>query len=219
MAKGRYTPDDIQVIDAMTAIRARPDMYVGKLDEPAAINKLLIESLCIALDNATSGCASEVDIRIHDDGSASVRDNGPGLNVEIVRDGLTAIEMLLTRLYSCREAKRNKVNEGLCGIGIVVTNALSNSLTIETGQDGWIWQQQYACGRAQGPIHKTGPSSQQWQQITFHPDPAIFGSQRLSPGYFADWFGQQELELGSSIVTFHHSATSIRLYDGLGRDS
>ena len=198
----------------MTALRTRPEMYVGPLEDPAAINTLLTESLCIALDNATSGCASDIDIAIHADGSASVRDNGPGLNVDIVHDGLTAIEMLLTQIYACREAKRNKVNEALCGVGIVVTNALSSMLKVETVQHGWLWQQCFSCGKAEGPIQKVEPTSQQWQQITFQPDSEIFGSRHLSPDYFADWFAQQPLELGEAVVTLHHGNTSTQLHSG-----
>lgn len=219
MTEDRYTPDDIQILDVITAVRARPEMYIGPLDDPGAINTLLTESLCIALDNATSGCAAKVDIIIHDNGSASVRDDGPGLNVEVVHNGLTAIEILLTQIYACREARRNKVNRALCGVGIVVTNALSHTLKVETVQDGWLWQQQYSRGRAEGPIQKRKLCSQQWQQITFHPDPEIFGSRRLSPSYLAEWFDQQPLELGSATVTLQHGNTSTQLYGGSGKVS
>lgn len=219
MTERRYTPDDIQVIDAMTAIRTRPEMYVGPLDDPAAINTLLTEALCVALDNASSGCASEVAITLHDDGSASVRDDGLGLNVEIVNNGMTAIEMLFTQLYACREAKRNHVNQALCGPGIVVTNALSQMLKVETVQNGWLWQQQYSRGHAKGPIQKTQPSTQRWQQITFLPDPEIFGARRLSPDYFAEWFAQQSLELGAVTVTLYYNSTSTRLYADSGKSS
>jgi DNA gyrase/topoisomerase IV subunit B len=211
--------EDIQVLETMTAVRTRPEMYVGPLDDPAAINTLLTEALCIALDNATSGCASRVDITIHADGSASVRDDGPGLNVDIVHNGLTAIEILLTQIYACREAKRDKINEALCGIGIVVTNALSHTLTVETVQDGWHWQQHYSCGKAKGPIQKTERRSKQWQQITFQPDRQIFGSRRLSPDYFAEWFAQQPLELGAAVVTLHHANASTQLYADSGKAS
>ena len=214
MADKHNKMEGIQAIDAITVIQTRPELYIGPLDSPAAINTLLVETLCIALDNAISGCASEVEITIHADGSASVRDNGPGLNIEIVHDGLTAIEILLTQLYACREAKRNKVNKALCGVGIVVTNALSSKLTVETVHDGWIWQQHYSYGRAKGPIQKVEETSQQWQKITFHPNPAIFGTMRLSPDYFAEWFAQQSLGLGEAVVTLHYDRTFKELHAG-----
>ena len=203
MAERKFTEDDIQTIDAMTAIRRRPEMYVGPLNDPAAINTLLTEALCIAVDNATSGCATEIAITIREDGSASVRDNGPGLNVDIVHDGMTAIEMLLTQLYACRDAKRNKINESLCGVGIVVTNALSEWLSVETVQDGWLWRQRYTRGHADAPIEKQTKEADVWQQITFLPDRDIFGQTRLCPTYFSQWYRQQPLDLASARVTLH----------------
>jgi DNA gyrase/topoisomerase IV subunit B len=211
MIEPQYTSDDIKVIDAMTAIRIRPELYVGPLDDAAAINTLLTEAMCIALDNITSGCANEVAITIHDDGSATVRDNGPGLNVDSVREGMTAIEMLLTQIYACREAKRNRIAAELCGAGIVVTNALSEWLEVETVQDGWLWHQRYIRGHADRPIEKLRECTDIWQQIRFRPDPEIFGSKQLSPSYFIQWFQQQPIVLGSAAVTLHHGNSSTPL--------
>jgi DNA gyrase/topoisomerase IV subunit B len=211
MTESRYTPDDIKPIDMMTAIRMRPAMYVGLLEEPAAINTLLRESLCIAFDNASSGCATEVVISIHADGSASVRDNGSGMSVEVGRDGLTAIEMLLTKLYACREAKRSLVARNQCGVGIVVTNALSEWLIAETVQDGWRWRQRYVRGYAESPVEKQERCSDSWQQIHFRPDPEIFGAAQLSPEYFIQWFQQQAFDLGNATVRLIHNDKTVRL--------
>lgn len=211
MNDSRYTADDIEVLDVMTAVRTRAAMYVGPLDDPAAINTLLTEALCIAFDNVISGCATDVTVTIHADGSASVRDNGPGMNVDVVHDGLTAIEMLLTKLYACRDAKRNKIDHSLCGVGIVVTNALSEWLIVETVQDGWLWRQRYSRGYAESPVRKQGPCSETWQQIHFRPDPEIFGDARLSPEYFIHWLQRQTFDFGDATVTLHYDHETIRL--------
>lgn len=200
-----YTDEEITPLNVMTAIRGRPQMYVGPLNDPVAVHVLLFESMCIAFDNAISGCATDVAVTLHADGSASVRDNGPGLNVEVVQDGLTAIEILLTKLYACREAKRNRVNQSLCGIGVVCTNALSEWLTVEVVQDGWLWKQRFVRGYAEAPIQKQSRQSETWQQIRFLPDREIFGALILSPKVFADWFRQQSLNFPSS--------TSLKLID------
>ncbi|MEZ6121471.1 MAG: hypothetical protein R3C28_33620 [Pirellulaceae bacterium] len=212
MATPEYSPDDIEVIDGLNAVRRRPAMFVGPLDDPAAINTLLTESLCIALDNAITGCATAITITMHDDGSATVRDDGPGFDVEISHNGMTTIEILLTQLHACRKAKQTLVNETLCGIGIFATNALSKSLVVETVQHGWLWRQDYSCGKATGPIRKIEPAAEQWQQITFQPDPDIFGSSRLSSDYFSDWFLGKQFDLRSATVNLCHGTTSTQLY-------
>jgi DNA gyrase subunit B len=118
----------------------------------------------------------------------------------------------LTRLYSCREAKRNRISQSLCGVGIIVTNALSEWLRVETVQDGWLWHQQYSRGHAEHAIEKQKPCTEQWQQITFRPDPEIFGTAQLSADDFKQWFKQQHLDLGAALVTLHYKKTSERLF-------
>lgn len=203
--------DDIEFLDAIDGIRRRPQMYVGPLDDPRAIHTLLFEALCLAFDNAASGCATEIEIDFQEDGSASVRDNGPGLSVDIRQDGLTIAEFILTRAFACREAKRREISKDLCGAGIVVTNALSDSLTLETVQDGFLWRQTYLRGRSVRPIEKIAMSDQQWERITFHPDPLIFGDCRLSAEYFTHWFQQRSFELGQATVTLIHNGESVNL--------
>lgn len=205
MADRIYTAEDITPLDAITGIRGRPQMYVGPLADPAAIHVLLFESLCLAFDNAISGCATDVAVTFHADGSASVRDNGPGLNVDVIQDGLTAIEMLFTKIFACREAKRNRIHQSLCGVGIVCTNALSEWLTVEVVQDGWLWKQRFVRGHVETKIQRQSPQSETWQQIRFLPDREIFGSAMLSPEYFTEWYRRQPLTLPTSV--------SLRLID------
>ena len=111
-----------------------------------------------------------------------VHDNGPGLSVEKTVSGLTTIEIVLTQLHACRQAKK-KVNETLCGIGLVATNILSESLLIETVQDGWEDRQEFAQGHATGSIEQIKATTEQWQQIKFTPGPEIFGDNPLKYTY------------------------------------
>lgn len=203
-----FDTEPIVALDAITGIRTRPEMYLGPLDSLFAINQLLVEALCLALDNALSGCASRVDITVREDGSVTIRDNGPGPDVDIIQDGMTAIELLLTQVLACRKMKRIELNHDLCRLGIVATNALSRQLQIEVVQDGWLWRQRYSCGKALGPIQRIEPSREQWEQITFTPDPKFFGSRFLCAEYFAEWFRQQKFDLGTTAVVLHHANTT-----------
>lgn len=191
--------DDIQHIDAVTAIRHRPELYVGPLEQPNAINVLLREALCIALDNSLSGCSSENLVSFFPDGSVSIWDNGPGMSVTTGQDGRTGIERLLTQLFACREAKRHPLHKSLCGVGIVVTNALRERLIVETVEDGCLWRQEFSRGQSLGPAARLTPESRVWQQLTFLPDRALFGDRRLDSVGFIKWF--QEHPIGSRRVT------------------
>ncbi len=52
-----YDQGKIQLVTAAEAIRGRPAMFVGPLDDPSLFNRLIQESLCIAADEALSGHA------------------------------------------------------------------------------------------------------------------------------------------------------------------
>src|SRR4051794_40564708 len=160
----QYTADMIKVLSASEAIRRRPAMYVGPVDDPLAATRLLQESLCLALDAACCGTCTRIDVTLHRDGSATVADDGPGLSLRPIRGGLTEAEVLLTCLFACRDHKADRrAGEAACQIGIAVTNALSEWLTVTTTYEGRRWRQRYERGVPQGPFEPAdeggGPAS------------------------------------------------------------
>ncbi|MEZ6039397.1 MAG: hypothetical protein R3C20_02750 [Planctomycetaceae bacterium] len=162
-------------------------MFVGPLDDPAAINTLLTESLCIALDNAITGCATAITITTaaDDAGAATVRDDGPGFDVEIFPQRYDHTE-IPAHATARRKAKTTLVNETLCGIGIF---AGKRSQQVTGRRDGSTWfalgDKDYSCGKATGPIRKIEPAAEQWQQITFQPDPGHLWFKSWSSDYFS----------------------------------
>ncbi|MEZ5945050.1 MAG: hypothetical protein R3C18_26995 [Planctomycetaceae bacterium] len=206
-----YGPDVIQHLEGLEGIRHRPELYIGPIETLAALNTLLAESLCIALANANGGCASEVTIKINDDGNASVRDNGPGLELTKFSNGRTLIEVLFTEIYACRAHKDSKDQHAFCEVGIVTTTALSEWLVVETVRDGWLWEQRFERGKVTGPIERRRECTEQWQQISFLPDHEIFGAAKLSPSFFKDWFLAKKYDLGQAKVTFVHGVESLSL--------
>lgn len=209
MNKHTDTGDDIEAIDAITAIRRRPAMFIGELSTPDVVNTLLAESLCLALDNAISGCATELHIHINPDGSASVWDNGPGCDVTRLHDGMTEIERLLTCMYACRDAKRNQViRQSTCGAGMICTNALSEWLVVELVHAGWLWTQRFVRGYATGPIEKEAQVADVWQRITFRPDREVFGNATFDTTQFIGWYKSQSFKTPQTLVTLHDEKNS-----------
>jgi DNA gyrase/topoisomerase IV subunit B len=51
----KYSAADIQVLTGLEAIRKRPSMYVGPLDDSTLLSKLVIESCCMAFADAKRG--------------------------------------------------------------------------------------------------------------------------------------------------------------------
>jgi len=190
--------ETIQHVDTATGIRLRLEHYVGPPSSPETVNTLLTESVCLALDNVAAGESSNVAISLHEDGSASVLEDSPGIRVDKHKE---LIESILTEVFACKKHKRDPLAKDVCQFGIVLTNALSEWFTYETAQDGWIWKIEFVRGLRQRPLEKTEPCTNTWRRISFRPDRDIFAEVGLSSSVFRKWFCEQRLNLGSSTVT------------------
>ena len=98
----------IELISAVEAIRRRPALYVGPLDDPGLFNRLIQESLCLAADESKCGYCTEIRMMVHPSGPVIVRDNGRGLPTTTDQEGRPWVERLLTRLYACRDSKEDR---------------------------------------------------------------------------------------------------------------
>ncbi len=174
-----YTAHDIEVLEGLEPVRRRPGMYVGGTDQ-RALHHLLAEVLDNAMDEAIAGHASWIEVALHDDGSASVKDNGRGIPVDPhpkFKDK-SALEVILTTLHSGGKFsdKVYATSGGLHGVGLSVVNALSVSLTVEVARDRKLWRQSYKRGVPQGGLKSGGRVvNRRGTAVRFTPDPKIFG--------------------------------------------
>ena len=184
---GDYTAHDIEILEGLEPVRRRPGMFIGGTDQ-RSLHHLLSELIDNAMDEAIAGHASRIEMALHDDGSASVRDNGRGIPVDPhpKYKNVSALEVILTTLHSGGKFgdKVYATSGGLHGVGLSVVNALSETLTVEVARDRRLWRQAYARGLPQGPLEDAGPvTNRRGTLVRFHPDPEIFGKDvRFQPG-------------------------------------
>ncbi|WP_339911419.1 hypothetical protein [Symmachiella dynata] len=209
MSNSRDNTQPINSFSATDGIRARPIMYLPEFGQRHAVNSLVQECLCISLDNAHKGCATEIRITIRDDGSIAIWDNGPPLLL-IGSDGLPAIQSLLTIMYACRDAKR-AVHKDLCRVGIVVVNALSEWLKVDCGIDARHWRQEYQRGAPVGPFAEIGDTTETWEQISFLPDRSLLGETQVDIPAFQQWFTDQQFAISNCRITLDDDVTGERL--------
>ena len=179
-ANGDYTAHDIEILEGLEPVRRRPGMYVGGTDQ-RALHHLLAELIDNAMDEAIAGHASRIEIALHGDGSASVKDNGRGIPVDPhpKYENVSALQVILTTLHSGGKFgdKVYATSGGLHGVGLSVVNALSERLTVEVARDKRLWRQSYARGTPAGPLEDAGPvTNRRGTLVRFHPDPEIFGN-------------------------------------------
>ena len=79
---GDYGAKDIQVLEGLDPVRKRPGMYIGSTGL-AGLHHLIWEVVDNAVDEAMAGYASQVDVRLLDDGGVEVREGGDRHDVPV----------------------------------------------------------------------------------------------------------------------------------------
>ncbi len=185
-ADGGYSAKDIEVLEGLEPVRRRPGMYIGGTDE-RALHHLAAEVLDNAMDEATAGFATRIEIELLAGNRLSVRDNGRGIPVDAHPrfPGKSALEVVLTTLHSGGKfgAEVYRHSGGLHGVGISVVNALSDWLEVEVARDRRLYAQSYRRGAPQTPLVDRGPvNNRRGTSLSFHPDPKLFGEAAFRPG-------------------------------------
>src|SRR5262245_47750903 len=176
MAEAAYTAKDITVLEGLDPVRKRPGMYIGSTGT-RGLHHLAYEVVANSVDEALAGRCDLVEVTIHPDESMTVRDNGSGIPVDVMKDqGLPALTVVLTKLHAGGKFGQGgyKVSGGLHGVGVSVVNALSEWLIAEVQRDGKTYRQEFARGEATTKMKAIGPTKNTGTTISFKPDAEIF---------------------------------------------
>lgn len=176
-----YDASNIKVLEGLEAVRVRPAMYIGSTTQKG-LNHLVYEIVDNAVDEASNGYGTNIYVRLNDDGSVTVLDEGRGIPVDMHESGVCALRVVLTTLHAGGKFDNNsyKSSSGLHGVGISVVNALSSKFYVDVMRDGKVYEDVYECGqpvtqlvKGMVPVvrkcgRKTGTC------VTFIPDASIF---------------------------------------------
>jgi DNA gyrase subunit B len=191
-AADAYTARHLSVLEGLEAVRKRPGMYIGSTDSRGLMH-CLWEIFDNSVDEALAGHGTVIEVVLHPDGSAEVRDNGRGIPVDVEpKTGLTGVELVMTRLHAGGKFGGGSytASGGLHGVGASVVNALSARMDVSVDREGHEWVASFRRG-VPGEFAGPGPKAPftahrglrqvrrvakkvTGTRIRFWPDPQVF---------------------------------------------
>ena len=171
-----YDASQIQVLEGLEAVRKRPGMYIGSTSS-RGLHHLVYEIVDNSIDEALAGYCKNIYIRINENGSVTVRDDGRGIPTGIhPKTKKSTLETVLTVLHAGGKFGGGgyKVSGGLHGVGASVVNALSELCEVIVTRDGYIWKQSYKRGAVLTGLEKIGEAEGSGTKVHFKPDHEIF---------------------------------------------
>ena len=139
MAAKKYDEASVRKLRGIEPVQRLPGMYTRTTDPTHIVQ----EAIDNAADEAFGEHADRIDVTVHRDGSVTVADNGRGIPVGIhPEEKIPTVQLVLTELHAGAKFSKSesdaayKFSGGLHGVGISVTNALSERLEVEVRREG-----------------------------------------------------------------------------------
>ena len=180
MTASNYDASSIEVLTGLEPVRRRPGMYT-LTERP---NHLAQEVIDNAVDEAIAGHCRNIQVVLHEDNSLSVSDDGRGMPVDRHEEGVSGVEVILTRLHAGAKFTRKdyRFSGGLHGVGVSVVNALSTRLEVQIRRDGKEHAMSFADGERKSDLKVVGSVGKRntGTLVRFWPDPQFFDSPKFS---------------------------------------
>jgi DNA gyrase subunit B len=174
-----YDVSSIRVLDDVEHVRTRPGMYVGG-NNLRGLHHLVYEIVDNSIDEALAGYCKTITVKLNNDGSCSVEDDGRGIPTGIHPDaGVSTLEVVFATLgaggkFDHDENSAYKTSGGLHGVGASVVNFLSEWLEIEVSREGKVHHMSFERGVKSEELTVTAKTTKTGTKCTFKPDKEIF---------------------------------------------
>ncbi|OGJ38321.1 MAG: DNA topoisomerase IV subunit B [Candidatus Pacebacteria bacterium RIFOXYB1_FULL_39_46] len=206
-----YQAKDIKILEGLEPVRKRPGMYIGSTDSKG-LHHLAKEILDNAVDEAIAGYGKTIqmfrtattpeaiklaNIKEIGEQAITVVDNGRGIPVEMHPTGVSALEIVMTKLHAGGKFEETayKASGGLHGVGSSAVNALSSFMQVVVKRGGKYYYQAYARGNPKAKVTEITEKKvlelfahqvkdflnyETGTLVQFIPDPTIFSATKFS---------------------------------------
>ncbi len=216
MANKEYNAQSIDVLEGLEPVQQRPGMYTRTINP----NHIIYEVIDNAQDEALAGFANKIFVKILADDSVMVADNGRGIPVDEMVDkktgkktGQSAVEAIFTKLHA--GGKFNKTDDesayrfsgGLHGVGVTVTNALSDSLKAIIHRDGFEYMISFNNGAIVEKLHqvsKLKDKKDTGTTVIAKPNPKYFESSKIDLDDLKNYMKVKSALLKGVEITFQY---------------
>ena len=142
------------MLKGLEPVRQRPGMYT-RTEHPLHIIQEVLDN---AADEALTGFGKHIQVTLHTDGSVTVEDDGRGIPVGLhPEEKAPVVELVFTRLHAGGKFDKKgggayAFSGGLHGVGVSVTNALSNRLELVVWREAAAHRMVFANGDVLEPL-------------------------------------------------------------------
>ncbi|MBA3535357.1 MAG: DNA topoisomerase IV subunit B [Tatlockia sp.] len=208
-----YTAEAIEVLSGLEPVQRRPGMYT----DTTRPNHLVQEVVDNSVDEVIAGFASQIIVRLHEDGSVEVEDNGRGMPVDLHPQlGLSGVEVIMTRLHAGGKFsdKTYSFSGGLHGVGVSVVNALSDRVDVTIKRNGLIYNMAFANGDKLVELNETGVTKKRdtGTIIRFWPNPKYFDTTKISVKQLTHVLRAKAVLCPGLSMTFINQATNEQVH-------
>ncbi len=165
-----YQASEIKVLEGLEPVRKRPGMYIGSTDG-RGLHHLAKEILDNAVDEAIAGYGRDIQlfrteigdrerklsaVEMTETEAITVVDNGRGIPVDTHASGVSALQVVMTKLHAGGKFEETayQASGGLHGVGSSAVNALSNLVQVVVKRDGAYHYQYYTHGKPLADVTK-----------------------------------------------------------------